>query len=119
MREIPVSRKQLHEKVADLVRADILQKLKPGDKLDGERGLAGRFGVSVATVREALRSLAQDDLVQRRHGSGTYVSDRSRAQHVGVLIELNAVQPGASQFHLRVGQELRAFFLEHGVAARL
>ncbi len=114
-----VIRTQLHSKVADLLRSQILLQSKPGDKLEGERDLAARFGVSVGTLREALRSLAQEGLLTRRHGSGTFVSDRSGDQHVGILIELEVSHPRASRFHLRAGQELKDYLLAHGVPARL
>lgn len=119
MQEQRIIRTQLHEKVAELLRGEILSQSRPGDKLDGERTLAVRFGVSVGTVRESLRSLAQNGLVHRRHGSGTYVSDRSASRHVGILIELEVSHPRASRFHLRVGQELKDYLAPHGIAARL
>ena len=62
-----------------------------GVKLPNEDELAERFGVSRATVREAVGGLVEAGYVTRRHGSGTYV-DRDvaappRARHVGQLHE--------------------------------
>ena len=45
-----------------------------GTRLPSEPKLAEELGVSRATVRDALRSLEQEGLVRRVHGSGTYVA---------------------------------------------
>lgn len=47
----------------------------PGDRLAPERALAAEFGVNRRTVRQALDVLAQRGLVERRQGSGTFVSE--------------------------------------------
>jgi GntR family transcriptional regulator len=49
-------------------------KLKPGDLVDSERELAKIHSVSLMTARHALASLAQEGIVERRHGSGTFVA---------------------------------------------
>jgi GntR family transcriptional regulator, transcriptional repressor for pyruvate dehydrogenase complex len=49
------------------------ERLRPGDTMPTVRSLAERFGVTVPTMREALRRLQATDAVQLRHGSGSYV----------------------------------------------
>lgn len=49
-------------------------RLKPGDVVDSERELARLHGVSLMTARHALAGLAQDGVVERRHGAGTFVA---------------------------------------------
>ncbi len=44
-----------------------------GQRLPAERHLAGHFGASRSTVREALSQLENMELVRRRIGSGTFV----------------------------------------------
>jgi GntR family transcriptional regulator len=56
-------------------------ELREGDRLPSEPRLAENFGVSRATVREALRSLVDDGLLRRRQGSGTYVSNQQRVSN--------------------------------------
>lgn len=51
---------QVAAQLRDLV---VTGKLGPGDQLPAENELAAGFGVSRSTVREALRSLAAQDLV--------------------------------------------------------
>ena len=48
-----------------------------GDRLPTERQLAAQFEVTVITLRKALAVLADRGLVDRRHGSGTYVTGES------------------------------------------
>jgi GntR family transcriptional regulator len=47
-----------------------------GTSLPAQRDLAGEFGVSIMTLRQALQLLADDGLIAARHGSGTYVAAR-------------------------------------------
>ena len=49
--------------------------LKPGDRLPPERELAQQFGVSRASVREAMRLLDQKGLVDIKPGAGTFVTE--------------------------------------------
>ena len=49
-------------------------ELKPGDVLDSERELAKIHSVSLMTARHALADLAQEGIVERRHGAGTFVA---------------------------------------------
>jgi GntR family transcriptional regulator len=47
-----------------------------GSPLPSQQQLAAQFGVSVMTLRQALQLLADDGLIQTRHGAGTYVAAR-------------------------------------------
>ena len=68
-------RTTLPRTVADHIGAMILQgDLKPGDQLPSQRDLAGRFGVSRPSLREAISVLETMGLVTIRVGSGIYVA---------------------------------------------
>ena len=54
----------------------IATELNPGDRVPSERELMARFAVSRATVRQAIDALERDGLLERRHGSGTFVAER-------------------------------------------
>ncbi|PWC34989.1 GntR family transcriptional regulator [Azospirillum sp. TSO22-1] len=45
----------------------------PGEALPAESALASAYGVSVGTMRKALQQLVDEGLLERRHGSGTFV----------------------------------------------
>ena len=64
--------------IADHVRGLILRGgLAPGDRLPSQRSLAEQFGVSRASVREAISALESTGLVLVRVGSGVYVAPPS------------------------------------------
>jgi len=72
--------------LADRLRDALLEEmtssqLPPGTKLPTEGELVARFGVSRATVREAVTSLVEAGYVTRRRGSGSYVAERRRMPH--------------------------------------
>lgn len=52
----------------------MLDDLDVGDALPSERRLAEELGVSRPTLRQAIDGLVAEGLLDRRHGSGTYVA---------------------------------------------
>lgn len=90
-------------------------KLKPGDRLPGERQLAAKFNLSRGTVREALQFLAALNFVEIRHGGGCFVRAASGknkevragwrdwvAQHRGRVLETLEVRLGCETFAARL-----------------
>jgi len=47
--------------------------LAPGDRLPPERQLAQTFGVSRGSLRQAFQALADRQIIESRHGDGTYL----------------------------------------------
>lgn len=65
----------LHEMAAQEIMLYIKENhLHQGDKLPTERKLAELLGISRSSVRETLQTLAANDIVMIRHGSGIYVN---------------------------------------------
>jgi GntR family transcriptional regulator of arabinose operon len=62
------------------------QQYSPGDKLPSDNELVEQFGVSRPTVARALSQLEAEGLVERRAGSGTFVS--SQRQNDGFVFGL-------------------------------
>lgn len=63
-----------YERIADDLRQSIRAgQLKPGDKLPPESKLAEHYRKSVPTVREALRVLQSEALIEKQHGRGNFV----------------------------------------------
>lgn len=75
---LSVSRLQpAYQQVANQLRTLIIQgELVPGDRLPPEGELGASFGVSRSTIREALRSLASQGLIETTRGTtgGTFVA---------------------------------------------
>ena len=79
-----------YQQVYAVLRRDIeTGKWKPGDRLPTEADLGRTFEASRITVGRAVRELQSAGLVQRRAGSGTYVTSGKRPAHglsFGLLI---------------------------------
>jgi len=61
-------------------------EFQPGQRLPAERELASKLNVARGTLREGLRDLERAALVERRQGSGTYVTYASET-HLPTIIE--------------------------------
>ena len=78
-----------HEHVLSELNRIIIDELTPRAKLPAEGALATQFGVSRLTVREALKVLAGQDLIELRAGSRATVkapSSITLARQLGVFI---------------------------------
>jgi DNA-binding GntR family transcriptional regulator len=95
-----------------VVRAEIAARidsgeLRPGVRLPAEPALAALYGVSRATLREALRSLEEDGLIVRTRGTGTFVTHRPRLTNnldvnfgVTDLIRAKGLTPGTENLKI-------------------
>ena len=59
---------------------DLVESLHVGQAIPSERQLTQEIGVSRLTVRAAIDELVRDGYLDRRHGSGTYVTEPKIAQ---------------------------------------
>ncbi|MDQ3812268.1 MAG: FadR family transcriptional regulator [Chloroflexota bacterium] len=70
----PVKRSRIYQHIVDQIQALIREgRWRPGDQIPPERELAERFRVSRASVREALRALEMQGIIESRQGGGTFV----------------------------------------------
>lgn len=68
--------KPMYRQIADALREKISAgELKPGDALPTESILQEAFNVSRVTVRQALKLLTEEQIVESIQGSGTYVKE--------------------------------------------
>lgn len=80
----------LHSRIANTLRTEIAFGQYPvGSLLATEAELRERFGVSRHTVREALRTLSELGLIERRQGSGTRIV--ARTEPVGYVHRLHTL----------------------------
>lgn len=71
----PVTKDLLFMKVADAIARYIQQNgLRVGDKLPAERALAKEFATGRNTVRDALRALEKEGVLEIRVGAGAFVA---------------------------------------------
>ena len=83
--------RKAYEQVADQLRELILTgSMVPGERLPNEQVLATDFGVSRATVREALRVLSTENLLRTAKGAGggSYVT-RPSVDHISEFLRAN------------------------------
>ncbi|WP_439271821.1 GntR family transcriptional regulator [Pseudochrobactrum sp. HB0163] len=67
----------LYKQVATVLISLIEEgSLSPGSSLPPERELAQALGMARVTIRSAYQTLLENRLVERRHGSGTYICER-------------------------------------------
>jgi GntR family transcriptional repressor for pyruvate dehydrogenase complex len=91
--------RRAHEQIADQLRGFMLDgQLASGERLATEAELARQFGVSRATVREALRLLAAQDLIRTAKGAGggSYVT-LPTVEHITDSLESSITLLSASQ----------------------
>ena len=74
------------DRVFEQLRSQILSgAIAPETQLPNERELAEAFGVNRASVREALKRLEFLELVEVRHGQGTFVQEVSASSALQVV----------------------------------
>jgi GntR family transcriptional regulator len=81
-REVPSPKVPSFSPLYQQIKALMLQSLKagewgPGEIIPSEFELAARFSVSQGTVRKAIDELAQENLLLRKQGKGTFVATHS------------------------------------------
>lgn len=90
----PIQKELIYAKIADAIMEYINDNhLKSGDKLPPERILAERFATSRNSVREALKVLEANKVIEIRAGSGTYITSKEEANSFYVkLWKLNYIE---------------------------
>jgi GntR family transcriptional regulator, transcriptional repressor for pyruvate dehydrogenase complex len=82
----PVKRSRIYEHIVGQIHALIREgRWAPGDQIPPERELAERFRVSRTSVREALRALEMQGVIDSRQGGGTFVRTADVDMLVGPL----------------------------------
>lgn len=70
-----VSKLPVYLRIHDQIKQEIEEgKWHVGDRLPSERELSEKFNVSRMTLRQAIQTLADEGILERKIGSGTYVA---------------------------------------------
>jgi len=105
--------------VYQTLRTEILNDRRPGEPLSSVRVLRERFGVSINTICAALDILANDGLVEKRHGSGVYMTPRNSPLRIGILSELNLLDYRMGPYFRMIADKIRCLAAADGAVATL
>ena len=88
-----MTRERGHEARYRVIAGDLAEKIRtgyyaPGDALPPQRELSASYGVTLMTLRQALRQLSDDGLIVQQAGRGTFVSPPHLAYQLGALQSL-------------------------------
>ncbi|SEA11765.1 DNA-binding transcriptional regulator, FadR family [Bowdeniella nasicola] len=94
----PRAARLLHNATMQHIKDLILREgLRPGDPLPTESELCDMLEVSRSSVREAIRTLSALDIVEVRHGTGTFVGQMSLQPMIDSIVFRGAIsQQGSS-----------------------
>ncbi|HEV2687146.1 MAG TPA: FadR/GntR family transcriptional regulator [Bryobacteraceae bacterium] len=97
-----LKRRRVCESVADQIRQAIFDgRIEPGHKLPPEREMARQFQTSRVALREALRALEQEGMIniKRGFGGGAFVADfdgalRALTESLNTVVKLGQAKSG-------------------------
>jgi GntR family phosphonate transport system transcriptional regulator len=85
-----MARTPIWKSIATALKQEITKgHYAPGDKLPTESALAARFGVNRHTVRHAISSLAEEDLLFSRRGAGVFVTQVPTEYPIGKRVRFH------------------------------
>lgn len=110
----------LAQRLATILREQLASnRFKAGDRFPSQNELARTFRTSTVSSREAVAILVQEGLLERRFGSGTYVTGRTPERFVAVVTELDVSHPAISPAFLTMMQAGRRYLTEAGLQTRV
>ncbi len=87
--------------------------LRPGDRLPGEREMAGQFDVSRPVLRAALKVLQDAGLIVSRQGGGTFVADVIGTVFQAPMAELIRRTPRATADYMEFRRDIEGLAASH------
>jgi GntR family transcriptional regulator len=103
-------RRSLALQVRDAIRQMLKDKFyRAGDRLPSEESLVETFGVSRATVREALKLLEEEKIIHVRHGLGRFVAHDPTSMLSEDITQLESVTEMARDMGIPIETEIISF----------
>ena len=97
----------LHKQISDWLKQEIASgALEQNEKLPSENELSDKFEVSRVTVRRALQTLENEQLIYRCQGLGSFVSDQRTHQSFSFLNDFSEELAGSG---LKPGSKIISF----------
>ncbi|MDF4028825.1 GntR family transcriptional regulator [Lactobacillus delbrueckii] len=82
----------MYIKIHNQLRRDIENHLyQVGDRIPAERQLAEQFKVSRMTLRQAIKTLEEEGILERRLGSGTYVASQKVQEKMSGIMSFTEI----------------------------
>ncbi len=102
-----MSKKPMYRQIADALREQIAEgELKPGDALPTESALQATYLVSRVTVRQALKTLTEQGIIESIQGSGWYVKEE-RVNYD--IYQLTSFYEKLADRHVETHSEVKVF----------
>lgn len=100
-----LGKQNIPEQIVNQIQEHIAaKKLKAGDRLASERELATQLNVSRSAVREAVKILVSIDILDVKHGLGTFVKE----PQLRPLTDLSLMEDETKRIMMRQAIEVRA-----------
>ncbi len=88
----------MYIKIHNQIKHDIENHVyKVGDRIPAERQLSVRFGVSRMTLRQAIKTLEEEGILERRLGSGTYVASQKVQEKMSGIMSFTEITKANGQ----------------------
>ena len=85
-------------KIHNQIKRDVENHVyKVGDRIPAERQLAVKFGVSRMTLRQAIKTLEEEGILERRLGSGTYVASQKVQEKMSGIMSFTEITQANGQ----------------------
>jgi DNA-binding LacI/PurR family transcriptional regulator len=108
------------QQIAETLEKEILRgSLTPGARIQSVRALADRFTVSIKVIQTVFDTLEQKELIERRHGSGTFVKEIKLAQKERIAFLFLASRSIEESYHFQVFRGVCNEMRKHGFSVDL
>lgn len=108
------------QQIAETLEKEILRgSLNPGARIQSVRALADRFTVSIKVIQTVFDILEQKELIERRHGSGTFVKEIKMMQKERIAFLFLTSRSIEESYHFQVFRGISNEMQKHGFSVDL